>query len=224
MKTKLITLCGLTAPLLYAATVILGGALRPGYNHISQAISELIMAGAPNKPLLDGLFCLYNLLLAGFGVGLFQTAGASAAGKGSQAGRWAGVILLVTSALGVAMTLFFPMDPRGATATFPGTMHAVTAGLAALGCMLVILLTAAWLRGRPALAAYRAYSLVSVAVLFLVGGIGAYAAAANTPWMGLAERITIGSFVQWLLVISLALANGTAKIPAGSARAGLAQV
>ena len=43
-------------------TVILGGLLRPGYSHISMAISELVADGAPNRTLLSSSFLLYNLL------------------------------------------------------------------------------------------------------------------------------------------------------------------
>lgn len=72
MKNKVLMLCGILAPVVYVLTVILGGVLRPGYSHVSQAISDLMATGAPNKSLLDPLFALYNLLAIAFALGLFQ--------------------------------------------------------------------------------------------------------------------------------------------------------
>jgi hypothetical membrane protein len=68
---RLMVLSGTLAPVIYVGTVILGGLLRPGYSHVAQPISELVAAGAPNKPLLSGLFIIYNVLCSVFGIGLF---------------------------------------------------------------------------------------------------------------------------------------------------------
>ncbi len=61
MKNRILSIGGALAPILYVMTVALGGAIRPGYSHIAQAVSELIETGAPNKALLDALFIIYNL-------------------------------------------------------------------------------------------------------------------------------------------------------------------
>jgi hypothetical protein len=61
-------LSGILAPVVYVTTVILGGILRPGYSPLSEAVSELIATGAPNKLFLDPLFALYNLLTLAFGM------------------------------------------------------------------------------------------------------------------------------------------------------------
>ncbi|RLG33620.1 hypothetical protein DRN97_04620 [Methanosarcinales archaeon] len=45
--------CGIISTLLITAANIVGALLRPGYSSVTQAISELIEAGAPNKILLD---------------------------------------------------------------------------------------------------------------------------------------------------------------------------
>lgn len=53
---KAFTICGIIAPILYLLMVIIGGALSPGYSHISETVSELLVSGAPNKPLLNTLY------------------------------------------------------------------------------------------------------------------------------------------------------------------------
>jgi len=40
-------LAGVSAPLVYGATVALGGWLTPDYSHVASPISELITPGAP---------------------------------------------------------------------------------------------------------------------------------------------------------------------------------
>ena len=73
MRRIYLLLCGVPAPLVYVVTVILGGLLRPGYSQNAHAVSELIVAGAPNTSLLIPLFTLYDILLVAFGAGLLLT-------------------------------------------------------------------------------------------------------------------------------------------------------
>jgi hypothetical protein len=65
-------MCGVIAPVIFVFMTILGGAIRPGYSHISEPVSELLSPGAPNKLLLDTLHTVYALLLALFGIGMLQ--------------------------------------------------------------------------------------------------------------------------------------------------------
>src|SRR5690349_24806688 len=110
MSRKYLLFCGMLAALIYIGTVILGGLLRPGYSHITHAISELIAAGAPNTTLLNPLFTLYDLLLAAFGAGLLLTVTASPVQSGTRSGAWGALALIVSGMLGVLMNLFFPQD------------------------------------------------------------------------------------------------------------------
>jgi hypothetical protein len=68
MKLRYFFLCGMIAPVLFILTAILGGALRPGYSHIANTVSELFSPGSPNKPLLDAFHTIFAILLILFGV------------------------------------------------------------------------------------------------------------------------------------------------------------
>jgi hypothetical protein len=61
---------GLLAPVTHLVVLVLGGLIRPGYSHYSEAISELVASGAPNKALLDPLFVIYNLAGLAFSFGV----------------------------------------------------------------------------------------------------------------------------------------------------------
>lgn len=201
MRNKILMLCGILAPVVYVATVILGGILRPGYSHVSQAVSELIATGAPNKSLLDALFAIYNFLTVAFGIGLFLRVRTDKQNRGKAFGTFGSLFLVAEGIFGF-ITLFFPQDPGGAPTTFTGTMHIVLAGLSSITTMLTILLMGFWFRNIPRLRGYSTYSFISVIIVFLSGGLAAASVASNSPLGGLLERITIGGFLQWLFVIA----------------------
>jgi hypothetical membrane protein len=196
---KLLLLCGSSAAVIYIGTVILGGLLRPGYSHISMAISELVAEGAPNRSLLSSSFLLYNVLLSVFGFGLFLKANSPS--RGRARGIIGSLALVLVGIAGILMELVFAQEPGGTATTFTGTMHFVMAGVASLGTMVAILMMGLWFRNFPEMKSYVVYSVISVAVIFVSGGSSAAAMANHSPLFGLLERITIFTFTLWIFVI-----------------------
>lgn len=212
---KLLVLSGTLAPVVYVGTVILGGILRPEYSHVGQAISELVAAGAPNKPLLSALFIVYNTLCGAFGIGLLLHVRRSSAPKTS--GTIGAVSLIAVGFTGLLLELFFPQDPGGPAVTLAGTMHIILAGVAALGSMAAIAATGLWFRNAKATRYYTVYSLVTCAVVFISGGSTPILGLAN-PYFGVLERVTIGSFILWLFVTAAMMSSPevtSASPPAG---------
>jgi hypothetical protein len=196
---KTLMFCGMAAAIIYIGTVILGGLLRPGYSHISMAVSELVAHSAPNRTLLSSLFLIYNILLTIFGTGLFLKANSQPKGRVNSI---IGSLALVTVGIaGILMELAFPQEPGGTATTFAGIMHFVMAGVASLGTMVAILMLAFWFRNIPALKGQVLYSMISVAIIFVSGGLAAGAMANHSPLFGLIERITILTFTLWMFVI-----------------------
>jgi hypothetical protein len=200
MLRRILFSFGMAAVLVYVVTVILGGILRPGYNHLSMAVSELIAAGAPNKTLLDALFIAYNLFLIVFA----WVVGMSVRSDGRPLAVAGAVILAAVGLLGLVMTLFFPMDPRGSPTTSAGTVHLVLASLLSLGSILSIVFLTFGGKERDA---FWFYSMASFILVFLSGAFAAVSAAQGSPFLGLAERITIGLFLQWVAGLSGRLAK-----------------
>jgi len=196
---KALMFCGISAAVVYVGTVILGSLIRPGYSHLVEAVSELVANGAPNRTLLSSLFLFYNVLVSLFGLGLFFKAGSQ------SKGRVIGIIgslslMLLVGVPGLLMELVFPQDPGGIPTTFTGTMHIVMAYMTSLGTMVAILLIGLWFKNFPELKNYFRYSMVSVSVIFVSGGLTAAAMANSFHYFGLIERITIGTFILWLFV------------------------
>ena len=71
--------------------------------------------------------------------------------------------------------------------------------------MVAVLFTATSLGRYPAWRTFARYSYVSFAAIFVAGIWAATAAAELSPVMGLAERVVIGAFLQWLLAMAVAL-------------------
>jgi hypothetical membrane protein len=210
MRHRLLMLCGILAPAVYVATVILGGILRLDYSQKAQAVSELIEAGVPNKWLLNPSFAIYNLLTGAFGLGLFMTVRASRQTERRLVGSLGALALVFEAVLGF-VTLFFPQDPRGAAPTFTGATHIVLAGLSSLATAVTILLMGLWFRKAPGLRGYGTYSFGTVVIILITGGLAAWAVPTGNPFAGVFERLVIGTFLQWLVVIALKMYQSEAS-------------
>ncbi|HUE97930.1 MAG TPA: DUF998 domain-containing protein [Anaerolineales bacterium] len=208
---KTLMLCGIAAAVVYVGTIILGGFLRPGYSHISMAISELVADGAPNRSLLSSFFLLYNIFVSIFGAGLFLNANSQPSGRVS--GMIGSLALILVGVAGILMELAFPQESGGTATTFAGSMHFVMAGVASLGTMVAILMQAFWFRNIPALKGQVAYSFISVGIVFLSGGSSAVAMANHSPLFGLIERITIFTFILWMFVIARKMSQLEEELP-----------
>ena len=201
---KILLLCGIAAPIVYVAAVILGGIMRPGYSHTAQAISELIETDAPNTGLLNPLFAVYNLLTIAFAAGIWLTVRETADKRARRMGYLGASALFAAGVFGFT-TLFFPMDPHSILTTSTGVKHATAAGLNSLATMLTLLFTGLWLRKVEGLHRFATYTFVSDLVVLIAGGLAAASTSSHSPLLGLFERITIGAYIQWLLVVALKL-------------------
>lgn len=198
-------LAGPIATGVYIDAVVIGGWLTPGYSHIAESISGLMIGDPTATTIVTSLFVIYNGLLAVFGIGL----AGGLADRGARYPLLAPVLILVTAAAGFGM-LFFSTDPIGAPVSFAGATHIVLAGLASVATMLAMLSVALSLTARGSRAT-AIYSLASMQTVFASGAVAAVAASWGSPLMGLAERVTIGAFLQWVLVLGLVFMRAQAR-------------
>lgn len=201
MNQNIYYVCGMLVPLVYIFMYILGGALRPGYSHISDSVSELLSPGSPNKNLLDILNITYASLyiLFGFGVLLFVLGSE----YNSLIGRiGAGMII----AVGVASvgSAIFPQDATGTPPTLPGRIHMILVfGVQIPGAILSTLLMGIWFFRSDFFPGLAIYSFISVGAIVLSGVLAGL--TVGTPIMGLVERIGAFAVHQWIFIIALML-------------------
>lgn len=193
--------CGILAPLVYAATVIYGGAITPGYSHVAEAISSLVQAGAPLRWKIDPGFVVYNFLLLVFAIGLVREFTA-ARRPGTLVGS--ALALIVVPVLSLLM-YFFPQDPVGSTPTVAGGIHLALALGTAVMTMLTMVLTGAGARRYPPIQHLRWFAFANALFVFVTGGLSTAGMTLKWPFFGIIERMTIGGFELWVLVLALSL-------------------
>jgi hypothetical protein len=203
MNLKIFSFFGILAPLFYIIPTIIGGLLRPGYNHLSNSVSDLLVSGAPNKIYIVGPFTLYPIFLCIFGFGLFSVLRSQPLPLSSKTGL-AGFILIgaVIGLLGILTMTIFPQDPMGAPMTFPGLMHLILVTLQAFGAMAAVLLIGLWFRSNG-FAGYSIYSIISFALILITGIISIIGASRGFHFIGLLQRINVGVILAWFIVIGI---------------------
>lgn len=199
---KGLLISGIMSSLLYVAMNIFVPMQYEGYNSVTQTVSELSAIGTPTRALWVAIATVYTLLVVAFGWGVWLSA------EGNRRVRILGGLLL---AYGIASTIwpFAPMHQREALAagaeSFSDTMHLTLAGVS------VLLMTLAMGFGAAAFGkTFRWYSIATILTLLVFGILTAMDAPkvqANlpTPLAGVWERINIGVFLLWVVVLAIVL-------------------
>lgn len=193
-------LCGIFSSLWYIAINAFVPLMYYGYSTASLTVSELSAIGAPTRISWVLLSLPYPLLFASFGWGILKTSGGSRS-------------LNITAALIIAYSIFNfywpPMHQREIIATGGGTLtdtlHITWAMITLLLMMLIMAFGAVGLSKK-----FRLYTLATWAV-FIIFGILTWLESPGiqknlpTPLIGVWERINIGAFMLWVIVLAVVL-------------------
>lgn len=197
---KSLLACGFLSSVLYLANNIITIFFYKGYNAMSQTVSELSAIGAPTRSLWISLNTFYTALVIAFGLGIWYSAGPLRS-------------LRILSVMMISYVIFClswpPMHKREILAagggTLTDTLHIVWTFVTVI-LMLCIIGLASKLFGKG----FRIYSMITIVILLGFGSLTGLAAPqmeANlpTPWMGVWERICIGAYMLWIMVLALML-------------------
>lgn len=196
---KVLLACGVLHSLLYVVVNdLVAATLYDGYSRMTQAVSELSAVGAPTQALITAMVPVFTVLLIAFGVGVWKSA------QGKRAPRVAGALLVAHGAT-APLWLFAPMSQREVIAAGEGTssdtMHLFLSALAVLFIVSYMAFAAAAFGKR-----FRLYSLLSIATVLVFGAVTGMQSAnieagEPAPWLGLAERISLGAWLLWMAVL-----------------------
>ncbi|HWA33090.1 MAG TPA: DUF998 domain-containing protein [Cyclobacteriaceae bacterium] len=199
---RMLVFSGIISSVMYVAMNLFVPMLDPYYNSVSQTVSELSAIGAPTRTVWIALGVIYTLLIGCFAWGVVRTAG------NNKNLRVVGILLLVYAAVNMLWPLA-PMHRREVIAidgrSLTDTMHLVLTGAT------VLLMTAAMIFGAMSLGrTFRIYSIITIMVLLAFGVLTSLDApkidaGLPTPLVGVWERINVGVFLIWIVVLSLAL-------------------
>jgi hypothetical protein len=198
MARKVLLVCGILSSLFYVAMNVFVPMQWQGYSSASQTVSELSAIGAPTRPHWVLLGIAYSLLVTAFGLGVWRSA------RSSRPLRVVGGLMVAYGVISLAWPLA-PMHLRGEGFTFTDTMHIVLAAVTVLLMLLAIGFGTAAFGKR-----FRLYSIATLLILFAFGAVTfldgpRIAANLPTPWVGVGERINIGVFLLWIVVLAVAL-------------------
>lgn len=196
MVRKILLTCGILSSLLYVVMNIVAAMRYEGYSSVSQTVSELSAIGSPTRSLWVSLGYVYTLLIIAFGWGVWRSS------EGNRPLRVVGGLIFTYGII----SLFWPLTPmhlRGAETSLTDTLHIVLAAMTVLLMILMIGFGAAAF-GKT----FRLYSIVTLVILLVFGtltGLDGPRIAANlpTPWAGVWERINIGVFLLWVVVLAI---------------------
>ena len=200
-KVQMILLiCGIFSSLLYVAMNIFVAMQYEGYNSASQTVSELSAIDSPTRSLWVSLAIVYALLMIAFGWGVWKSAARN------RRLRIVGRAMIVNVIIG----LFWPpMHQREVLAagggTLTDTLHIVFTMITVPLFLLAIGFGAAAFGKR-----FRIYSIVTIVVLIVFGVLTGFdsprmEADLPTPWIGVWERISIGAYMLWVVVLAIVL-------------------
>jgi len=200
-KKTVLLFCGILSSLLYGAMNVVVPMQWEGYSSVSRVVSELSAIDAPTRSLWVVLGIGYGVLATAFGAGVWTAA------RGNRSLRIVGALLLAYGAIGLVP--WPPMHQREVLAagggTLTDTLHIVWSMAAVLLMMLAIGFGAATFDKR-----FRLYSIATMVILVVFGvltGLDGPRISANlpTPWIGVWERINIGVFLLWCVVLAITL-------------------
>lgn len=209
-------LLGVVSFLSYAAAVVFAPLAYPGYNWMTQAVSDLSAANAPSLSLWNQLSALYNVCevvcvtVVCIGIQGQKT-------KLLRTGIYLFAVMEWVSAVGYRM---FPLSDSGYAGTWQDVMHMVVTGLVVLlSIVSLTVIILAGVRDRRS----RSYGVCAAVALglMLVGALGMKLVPA--AYFGVVERCSVFAATGFNAALGLHLFWGRrAKEPAPEAKAGAA--
>ena len=201
MKKHFINYCGLlgvVALISYVSAVVFSPLAYPGYNWMSQAVSDLSASNAPSLKLWNQLSSLYNVctLVCAMMVCL------GIQGKGNKllrSGIYLFTIMEWVSAVGFGM---FPLSESGYAGTFQDQMHIFsTIIVVLLSIVSLILIIISGIKDFY----FRTYSIFAfIALVMMIGG----AVGINVvpkAYFGIVERLSVFAATGFNAVLGIEL-------------------
>lgn len=206
--TRFLLTCGILSSVFYIAINVVVPPRFPGYDWMSQTVSELSAIGAPTRSLWVPLGIVYVLLVGAFGVGILRAA------RDHRRLHLLGGLMVVYAVLNVYWP---PMHLReviaGGGATLSDTLHLVWGGVA-----LVFMLVMMWMGGHAFGRGFRIYTWLTIGLFLVMGFLtGRVApgidAGTPTPMLGVWERVNIGAHMVWVAVLAVLLLRREREYP-----------
>jgi hypothetical membrane protein len=201
-----ISTLGIIAPVFFALSVIVLGAIKPDYSHVYHTMSELGETGAVTAQAASIVFMVSGLMITVFGYAVQSEL------RRDDKRVWTGVMIMLFGLLDFVGSGVFPVDVGGASVSVVATVH-VYATL--LGELAAVGMPIWFLRDTEAVEGWEAHRRFSMLVFWasmpLVAFLG-YCIVGHTPGLmdaplGLAQRLLVGLFLVWIMKTAYSMRN-----------------
>jgi hypothetical membrane protein len=199
MERRNLYLFGFIGPVIFILNAILGGLLRPGYNHLTDTVSKLFAVGSPNRLMLSILYLMFSISLILFGFGLQKYV--RSIDHHQRLGSTGAKLFILVGVLNILTATVFPQDPWGTSTTFRGDMHQMVSGIITILSLIYILFFGIWFRRTGIFKPFFGYSILTIVLASISSAW--FMISVNTPIMGLTERIAILIGFQWTIVLAI---------------------
>jgi hypothetical membrane protein len=201
---------GVLAGSLFAASVLVEGAVRPDYDPLRHPVSSLSLVPGGWTQMVT--FLVTGALVTAFAVGLRH-----------RHDRRAVPVLLALVGIGLIGAGVFPADPLNgyppgtpavAARTVEGSLHRIfsTPVFTALPAAAIVVGRRAGRRGRRAWARYSTASGVLLLACFVLTSVGFAQVPGLVDVAGLLQRLTLGVGFAWLTTLAVRCANGDGDV------------
>jgi hypothetical membrane protein len=194
--SRWLALCGvLTLPAL-TVFIVIAGLVTPGYNHLSETVSQLAAPGRPHPEIIAAGFVLYGVLINGFALYMYRC-------LGNHTGARVVWLLLGIHGIGIILSAVFTDDPKTpyTIVTLTGILHDAVSSISFLALMAVIWMLARITYQDPAWRGFARFS-IGVGVLGLVLSL-MFVIDIFNPVEGLLQRTFYFMSLIWIEVLSL---------------------
>lgn len=184
-------LSGILAVVFYVLHDVIGSLNYPGYDWLSQAVSDLTAASAPSRLIAGGLSAVYGTLsvLAWVLITLFFI---DKVNKTFRIGIYLFTIMSIISAIGYSL---FPLSEAGLPTTFQDIMHIYVVTISVVLLSIISLIFLGIGANRSQQHRFVGIAAIVTLVFMMMGAIGSMAVPASI--FGLFERFSTYAAVMF---------------------------
>lgn len=212
---RFLLFCGVLAPVMMVVVILVVGQITPGYDPVSETVSQMGAAERPYAFVLNAGYVAYGILMGAAAYGLSQIVGLTTRAKTLA-------VLLGMHAAGTMLLGVFPdtldLAPKGLTEDF---LHNTVSAVSSLPLLVGILVLRGIARQRRALKAAGILGIVVIIANLPMPAIPMLDAL--QPVSGLLQRLLSGSAFLWLALTFGLLYRAAPRSEVGAGRAALAQ-
>jgi len=191
---RILSFCGIIAPLLMIVFIILAGHFTPGYNHITDSVSKLSDQAAERPGLMTAGFIVYGVLITGFSYALYLRL---------RRGFKAHLAWFTLTLYGICMILggIFQASPSDNPPNLEGIMHNAAIITSCISMLIGMWMFASSVYKKPSWFGFTWFTIAASFLGLVLSVI--FAVQSYVPASGLLQRFFYLVLLIWIETVSI---------------------